>query len=128
MPGIYSSQGTSVTFNGVMIGYLTDVDVDGSAASLVETTPVEATVIGSGVNSRVMKTYDCLAIEPITISISFRGPPTYTENDSGLRGLLVIVAPGSPPRVGNAILTGWTHRASAGEYSSGTATFQMTGN
>lgn len=122
----FSPQGTTVSFGGVPIGYLKSFDSSVDAGSLEETTSVFSQVVGTGANARVVKEYDCLMIEPPKLSISFWGPPSFSPGDAGKKAQLEFQG-ASATISGEAILTGFTHAGRAGEYSEGTATFQLTG-
>lgn len=126
MPGQYSSQGTTVTFNGVNIGYLTDHDVNCKVGTLFETTNVTSTVVGTGASARVVKSFDATSIELPEISIQFWGPPSYAATDVGMKATIVFDSPGNYLS-GNAILTAWSYTGRVGQWSRGTATFQLTG-
>lgn len=127
MPGLYSSHGTTVTFNGVNIGYLTGFDVEAKAGQLAETTNVTSTVVGTGANARVVKQYDCTSIEPPTVSITFWGPPSFDAEDAGFKAALVFDAPGMAVS-GEAVLMTWNHSGRSNQWSTGSASFQITGS
>ena len=127
MPGLYSSHGTTVTFNGAAIGFLTGFDVEAKAGQLSETTNVTSTVVGTGANARVVKEYDCTSVEPPTVSITFHGPPSFSATDAGFKATLVFDAPGMTVS-GEAILLSWNHSGRSNQWSTGTASFQLTGN
>lgn len=127
MPGLYSSHGTTVTFDGVNIGYLTGFDVAAKAGQLAETTNVNSTVVGTGLNARVVKQYDCTSVEPPTISVTFWGPPSFSDDDAGMKAQIVFDAPGDTIS-GEAILVDWNHSGRSNQWSTGSATFQLTGN
>lgn len=126
MPGYYSSQGTTVTFDGVSIGYLTGFDSEGGAGQLAEKTNVSSPVVGSGANARVVKQYDCTSVEPLTLSITFWGPPSFSQSDGGKRATLTFSAPGGSIS-GTAILQRFSWSGRANQWSNGSATFQITG-
>lgn len=127
MPGVYSSHGTTVTFNGVAIGYLTGFDVESKAGQLQDATSIDSPVFGTGVNARVVKQYDVTSIEPPTVSITFRGPPSFSVTDAGFKANLVFDAPGMSIS-GEAILMSWNHSGRVNQWSNGSASFQLTGN
>lgn len=127
MSGVASAQGTSVSFASIPIGFLTGFDVDAKSGSLVETTHVESAVVGEGVNARVVKQYDATAVEPPTISIQFWGAPSFDWTDCGLKAQIVFSGP-DDVITGEAVLLSWNHSGKAGQYTTGTATFQLTGN
>jgi hypothetical protein len=126
MPGLYSSHGTTVSFNGTNIGYLTGFEFDARSGQPVETTNVTSTVVGTGAKSRVVKQYDCTTVEPPTVSITFHGPPSFLSTDAGFKATLSFNAPGNVFSA-EAILLTFNHSGRAGQRSTGSATFQMTG-
>lgn len=126
MPGVYSSQGTAVTFNGVAIGYLTGFDIESKAGQTSDVTSVASTVVGTGANARVVKQYDCTTVEPPTVSITFHGPPSFVPSDAGIKATLTFNAPGMSLS-GEAILLSWSHSGRPNQYSNGSASFQFTG-
>ena len=126
MPGYASSHGTSVTFGGVPIGYLTGFDSEGAGGQLVEKTNVTSPVVGSGANARVVKQYDCTSVEPLTLSITFWGPPSFTQSDGGKKATLTFSAPGASFS-GTAILQRFSYSGRVNQYGTGSATFQLTG-
>jgi len=126
MPGIESSQGAAVTFNGTLVGYLTGLDVEAKASSPVDTTNVTSTVVGTGGSARVVRSYDCTSIEPPAASITFWGPPSFSKTDVGMKATLSIVT-ASVSISGTAILTSWNYSAKPNQYTTGAATWQFTG-
>jgi hypothetical protein len=126
MPGQYSSHDTSVSFDGVPIGWLTGFDWEAKAGQLFKKTNVTSRVVGSGSNARVVEEYDCTSVEPPTLSFTFWGPPSFAADDAGLRAEIVFDAPGATIS-GEAILVSFTHNGRAGQWATGAATFQLTG-
>lgn len=126
MPGRYSSHGTFVSFSGVDVGYLTGFDNESKAGDVQEVTNVNSPVFGTGANARVLKQYDATSIEPPTLSFNFWGPPSFAATDAGLKAEIVFDSPGSSIS-GEAILVSFNHSGRAGQWSTGTATFQLTG-
>lgn len=126
MPGVESSQSTSVSFDGVLIGYLTGFDLEAKAGPLVDITSVLATVVGEGEGSRVVRAYDCTSIEPPALTITFWGPPTFAPYDCGRKGWLEFHTQNTRT-YGEAILTSWNYSGRPNQYTTGTATFQLTG-
>lgn len=131
-PGFYSSHGegsalTAVSFDGVDVGFLTGWDWEAKAGEVHEVTNVTSRVVGgSGENARVVKEYDCTSVEPVTLTITFWGPPSFEADDAGLKGQILFDAPGAS-LAGEAILQSFSHSGRAGQYSTGSATFQLTG-
>jgi hypothetical protein len=126
MPGFYSSQGTSVLFNGIPIGFLTGFDTESKAGETHEVTHVDSPVFGAGANARVLKQYDVTSIEPPTLTFTFWGPPSFEATDAGLKAQIVFDSPGNVIS-GEAILMAFNHSGRSGQWSTGTATFQLTG-
>lgn len=126
MPGLYSSHGTSVIFGGRTIGFLTGFDTEAKAGDVQEVTHVDSPVFGVGANARVLRQYDCTSIEPPTLSFTFWGPASFAPEDAGLKAQIVFDSPGSVI-FGEAILMSFAHAGRAGQWSTGTATFQLTG-
>lgn len=126
MPGLYSSHGTAVSFDDVPIGYLTGFDWEAKAGDVQEVTHVESPVYGAGAGARVLKQYDCTSIEPPTLSFTFWGPPSFAVTDAGLKATIVFDSPGATIS-GEAILLSFNHSGRSGQWSTGVATFQLTG-
>lgn len=122
----FSSQGTSVSFNGVNLGRLVGFDSTADAGQLADVTSAASTTYGSGAGRRVVTSYDCTTIDPPTLTLSIFGPPHYSAADVGLKATLAFSAPGNS-RSGTAILVGISHRGRRGEYAESTATFQWVG-
>jgi hypothetical protein len=72
----------------------------------VETTNVTSTVVGTGASARVVKTYDVTAIEPITFSFTFKGPPSFGPSDAGKKATLAFSGGGAYANAGQKGLTG----------------------
>lgn len=126
MPGFNSSHGVSVSFDGVPIGYVTRFKNEAKAGALVDRTTATATIIGSGSSARVLRRFDCTAIEPMSLHLDFIGSASYSRNDVGMKGTLSFSAPGNSWS-GQAILTYFDHSGQVNQYSEGTASFQLTG-
>lgn len=130
MPGseatVPSCQGTTITFAGVQIGHLRTFDSTHEAAQLADVTNEYSTVLGSGSQTRVLKEYDATTVEPQQLTCSFYGLPAFVHEDCGLKGTLEFDSPEETFTL-EAILMSYTHSGAAGEFATGTATFQTTG-
>ncbi len=122
----YSSQGTTVSFDGTALGRLTSFDSSAQAGQLADVTSAASRLIGTGPGTRVVSSYDCTLIEPPVLTLGIFGPPSFTPDDVGRIATLAFSAPGNT-KSGLAVLTGISHRGQAGQYSEGTATFQWIG-
>lgn len=130
MPGSGSpatSQGSTVSFNGIPIGSLLSWEVTPAQATTTDATSQDSTILGAGPQARVVKQVDCTAIDPGTASITFLGGSDFVQNDTGMTGVLAITSDAGTISI-EAILVSFTITASVGELIKGTAGFQFTGN
>ena len=79
------SQGTTVTWAGVSLGELIDVNVDGIAADIVEVTPKS-----TATRTKVFRAGD---VDLGTISATCRGTAAATTTCVGQTGALVVTGP-----------------------------------
>lgn len=84
------AQGLTASFAGVSLGPVFDFDVDHSAGAPYEFTPAAATVVGTGLNSRVVRQLNWATVENGTVSFRAWGNPIFVESDMGLRGTLAF--------------------------------------
>lgn len=121
-----SSQGSTVSFNGSPLGRVTRFRVSPGAAVFAEKTNITSEVVGSGANARIVKTYDCVAIDPGTVEVTLYGCPPYVNADIGTRGIVsVLFDGGSLTRP--AYLESFDVTGSVGEFLVGQASFKLTG-
>lgn len=125
MPGLTSSQGSTVSFDAVSLGSLVSIDVKCAASSPVDITYIGSAVVGSGASARMVKEVTVLSVEPTTVDVSFFGASGYGVTAPGSRGTLTIA--GSIALSANAILLGWGEATAVGEYVKGSASFVLTG-
>lgn len=125
MPGPASPHGTSVTFDGVLIGWITGWTWTIEGSNPVEVTHVESTVVGEGAAARVVREYDCTAVEPSVFSFTFKGPPSYGPSDGGKKATLTFSG-GGGYWTGEAILRKFVHEAKVNQYTDGSAEFMVT--
>ena len=121
-----SSQGSSCSFNGQSLGTMTRFRVSPGAAVFAEKTNITSEVVGSGANARIVKTYDCVAIDPGTVEVTLYGCPPFANADIGTRGTLSLSFDGgklSRP----AYLESFDVTGSVGEFLVGQASFKLTG-
>ena len=126
MPGVTSSQGSTVSFDGTALGSLLSIAVQSQSSSPVDVTYIGSAIVGSGEDARMVREVTVLSIEPTTVEVSFLGASGYITTSAGNRGTLVIA--GGVGLNAEAILTGWGETASVGDYVKGSASFTLTGN
>lgn len=121
-----SSQGSTVTFDGNPIGMLRSWRVGSHTAVFEEVTNLSCPVLGEGLNTRVVKLYDCTSIEPGTLELSILGVPPYISDDIGVRATLEVTFENGYV-TGEAMLENFEISANLGEWLNGTARFRWTG-
>lgn len=131
MPGsgcsaVPSAQGTTITFGGVSIGLLRGFDSSHQAGQLVDVTNVGSAIYGTGADTRLVRQYDCTSIEPARLSCSFYGAGGFSDADLGIVDVLEFSSP-QESYSASAMLVEFTYSGSAGEFATGTASFQLTG-
>jgi hypothetical protein len=119
-----SSQGSDVIWNYQTIGYLTGFQCSPGSAVFAEKTNVTSAVVGTGANSRVVKQYDCVAIEPGSVSVTMYGVPPYVVDDIGVKGPLQLATPGGSLSC-DAYLESFEVTGSVGEWLAGQARFRI---
>ena len=60
----------TVSWGGANLGMLTSVQVRAGRSQLVDVTSVNATVLGSGTNSRVLRGGQVASVEPASVSLT----------------------------------------------------------
>ena len=120
---ISDAQGLVVIFDSVTAKNVINCQVTGGEASLIESTPLTAPVLGSGVNALCAKQVQSGSVEPTTVSITMLSPGlAVTTADRGKAGLL-SVANDVVSYSGQAVLLSTTFSMSAGELPQQTVTF-----
>lgn len=122
-----SSQGSSVAFNGVMLGRVTNWKASSSTAQFEEYTNVASPVRGTGANARVVKQYLCTSIEPGSVDVQLYGCPPYTDAMIGESGTVSVTFSGGGLSF-NAYLEMFDVTGSVGEFLVGTARFRFSGS
>ncbi len=122
-----SSQGSTVSFNGQPLGTVTQFRASPGSASYFEKTHVSSTVVGTGAQARVVKSYDCTAIDPGTIDVTLWGCPPYTRDLIGQRANVLLNFTGGSLSF-NAYLDTFDVTGQVGQFLVGTAVFRLTGD
>lgn len=125
--GIASAQETYVSWGGDNLGMLTSVQVRAGRAQLVDVTSVNATVVGSGTNSRVLREVGVASVEPASISLTaYSTGISVSQNDRGDTRMLNVTGDGWFYN-GNAILMDYNLTANVGGFVTISMEFQFTG-
>lgn len=122
-----SAQGTTVSWGDDDLGMLTSVQVRAGRAQLVDVTSVNATVVGSGTNSRVLREVGVASVEPASISLTaYSTGISVSQNDRGDTRMLTVTGNGWS-YYGNAILMDYNLTANVGGFVIISMEFQFTG-
>ena len=125
--GIASAQETYVSWGDDNLGMLTSVQVRAGRAQLVDVTSVNATVVGSGTNSRVLREVGVASVEPASISLTaYSTGIGVGVGDRGDVRMLNITGNGWFYS-GNAILMDYSLTANVGGFVTISMEFQFTG-
>lgn len=128
MPGsgsVPSSQGSTVSFDGSVLGDLIAIRVTGESATGTDVTSMESSLGGSGGAACIARELDVLAVDPGSVSVTFFG--TGLSAAVGDKAALSVSIGGSVVLSGEAFLASYDVEASVGELVRGSATFQLTG-
>lgn len=117
---------STVSFNGINIGQLVQLQASGGSAVTSDVTGNDAVIQGSGNNSRIVRQLDAVAIDPGTASVRLLGMPSFGPADIGTKAGLSIMTPGGEIS-GEAILISYEVEGSVGDLLRGSASFQFTG-
>lgn len=116
------SQGSTVSFGGSPLGEVLNFTVGSPTAVTTEKTSTSANVVGSGDQARVVRSFDCTAIDPGSVSVRLLGMPPYSPADIGTMGSLSFSTPDGSESY-DAMLQSYEVEAAVGELLRGSATF-----
>lgn len=123
----HSAHGTTVAWGGENIGMLRSFTVRAGRAQLVDVTPSNAVVVGSGWTSRCIRQVGVGSIEPATASMQiYSGTYGWSQLDRGDIRYLEIQGPWGNWQ-GQAILSEMSLGGSVGEFVTINLDFQFTG-
>jgi hypothetical protein len=106
---------------------LTSVQVNAGRTQLVDVTSVNATVLGSGTNSRVLREVGVASVEPATVSMqAYSTGVPLRQNDRGDTRMLLVSGDGWGYS-GDAILMDYSVSANVGGFVTVSVNFQFTG-
>ena len=123
---IQDAQGLSVTFDGVRAVNVVSCNQSGGDAGLIDMTPLDAAVLGSGNWARVVKGVLPASVEPVTFSITMLGIGlNVSADDRGKVANLSINQPGIVNYSGDAVLLSNSVAMAAGEIPQQTLSFSF---
>lgn len=121
---IIDAQGLVITFDGNTAANVISCNISGGEASLIDVTPLTATVIGSGNWARCVKGVLPASVEPVTVSFTMYGVGLpLSNNDRGKVASLTVFKSGLVNYFGNAALLSQSVSMSAGEVPQQTVSF-----
>ena len=120
------SQGTTLVFDGVTVTRITNVSTGGGGVAMVDTTPSNATTVGTGLSKRVVLQEHPGNVSLGTVEVNVLGPQGLTINDEGRLGRLVLVWAGGGVN-GWATLTSCKMTGGVNDVVRGSLTFKLTG-
>lgn len=121
---IIDAQGLVITFDGDTAVNVISCNISGGEASLIDVTPLTATVIGSGNYARCVKGVLPASVEPVTVSFTMYGIGLpLSNNDRGKVAALTVNKSGLVNYFGNAALLSQSVTMSAGEVPQQTVSF-----
>lgn len=124
---IQDAQGLSVTFDGVRAVNVVSCNQSGGDAGLIDMTPLDAAVLGSGNWARVVKGVLPASVEPVTFSITMLGIGLDVSADD--RGKVANLSISTPSGVsnysGDAVLLSNSVTMAAGEIPQQTLSFSF---
>ena len=97
MAGIAFGQGATFTWGTMHITDLLTFEWTGGKGEVVEVTNRQSKIIGTGIQSRVLRQYDVVSIEPITLTLTFYGIPPAPGNLHELAGYTELLTCRMPP-------------------------------
>ena len=121
-----TSQGSICIWNAATLGTVTRFRASPGAAVFVEKTNINSAVVGAGDGSRIVKTYDCIAIDPGTIDVTLWGCPPYSLVDISVRATASFTFSGGSI-VLPAYLESFEVVGQVGQFLVGQAVFKLTG-
>ena len=121
---IIDAQGLVITFDGNTAANVISCNISGGEASLIDVTPLTATVIGSGNYARCVKGVLPASVEPVTVSFTMYGIGLpLSNNDRGKVAALTVKKEDLVDYFGDAALLSQSVTMSAGEVPQQTVSF-----
>lgn len=110
MAGIYFGNGSTISWGGLPVADLLTFEWTGGTGEKFEVTNRGSRVVGTGAQSRVVRQYDVVAIEPLQLNVTFFGPPPapgVLHELAGHTALLTAFIPPGTTLSWNATLDDW---------------------
>jgi hypothetical protein len=123
---VQDSQGATLTFNGVTLGYYVSISPSWSVSSSHETTSKDSPILGRGTDARILRQYNVSSVEPGQIAVNFIGNSDLDWNSIGVTGYLKVSWPGGSIS-GDGFMTDIQGDISAGELVRWSLTFKFSG-
>ena len=121
---IVDAQDLVITFDGTTAANVISCNISGGEASLIDVTPLTATVIGSGNYARCVKGVLPASVEPVTVIFTMYGIGLpLSNNDRGKVAALTVNKSGLVNYFGNAALLSQSVTMTAGEIPQQTVSF-----
>ncbi len=120
-----SSQGSTVSVNGQVIGKLLNIAPSISAGPAFNCTHLGSPVLGAGGNARLVQQLNCASVEPGSMTCRLLGLPGISINAGGSVTLAFNVA--GYVLSGEAYLDKFQPEAAVGDFVRCSMTFQFTG-
>jgi hypothetical protein len=121
-----TSHGSTLAFDGTPLGRITGWRESPAQAVYAEKTNVTSPVVGFGSAARILKSYDCVAIDPGQVEVTLWGCPPWGYSDTGRRGAVSLAFDG-----GSLNLPGYLDSfevvGAVGQFLVGRAVFRLTG-
>lgn len=122
-----SSQGSTVSFGGDIIGQLLGWTAVPGRAVVQDVSSAASLYVGEGDQKRLWREVECLSVEPGRATYTLLGAPPHIKGDIGKKGTLSINFSGGS-LTAEAFLEEFETTGSVGELLRGSATFILTGD
>ena len=123
---IQDAQRLQITFDGETAYNVISCNVSGGEASLIDMTPLDAAVLGSGNWARVVKGVLPASVEPVTVNFTMLGAGlAVSNNDRGKVANLTVYKGGLVNYSGDAVLLSNSVTMAAGEIPQQTLSFSF---
>jgi len=123
---IAHSQGTTLVFDGVTVTKITNVSSGGGSVAMVDTTPINAAMVGTGLSKRAILHEHPGNVSLGTVEVTVLGPQGLGMDDEGRIGRLILSWAGGNVNT-FATLTSCKMTGGVNDVVRGSLTFKLTG-